>query len=209
MKKAKIGLIIFGAVVLIGSFSLTSASAQEGSYPDLSIWLNQWFKISSIFQELHFSDIGVPPDPGQEVEHETSYLVLKSLTPFPFDPNISPVLRYNIYVQSDDDGSWQPFAFDFNSVGGNVSNFAGWSDFSSPSLHMGFTIQIKGTQKKDGTFTGATIKTLGGYTLEMDVDPGDTERWVGSMKFSGTWVNRATLCKSAKNSTLPPCIPQP
>jgi len=207
MKKVKIGLGVFLAVVLIGSFFFSTVHAQN--YPDLSIWLNQWFKVSLMLQELHFSNIGVPPDPGQEVERGTAYLLFKSLTPTPFDPNVSPVLAYEIHVPNEE-GEWQSYSFDFNYVGGDVSNFAGWSDVSSPILRNGFTIQIKGAQKKDKTFTGATIKTLGGYHSEIDDAPGSTERWVGSIKFSGTWVNTNTLCGKGKNPTLPPCnIPLP
>ena len=200
MKKVKIGLGVFLAAVLIGSFFLSPAHAQN--YPDLSIWVDEWFKVSLMLQELHFSDIGVPPDSGQQVERVTGYLVLRSLTPF--NPATAPVLTYEIYFPNGS-GSWQSDTFDFNYVGGDVSNFAGWSDSSSPSLGTAFTMQIKGKQKKDLTFTGATIKTLGGYTWEIDDVPGSTERWVGTVKFNGTWVNPNTLCNKGKNPTLPPC----
>jgi hypothetical protein len=202
MKKAKIGLGVFLAVVLIESFFLSPAHAQH--YPDLGIWLNQWFKVSITIQDLYFSDIGAPPDPRQYVERGTGYLVLANLAPF--DPDTPPVFTYRIYV-TDGAGGWYeyPYPLDLNYVGGDVSNFAGWSYSSSPDLQIALVIQIKGTKKKDGTFTGATIKTLGGYHYENDAPP---ERWLGSMKFSGTWVNTATLCKSEKNSTLPPCSTQ-
>ena len=202
MKKAKTGLGIFLAVVLIGSFFLSPAHAQN--YPDLSMWLNQWFKVSLMLRVLHFSNIGVPPDPGQDVGRGTAYLVCTSLTPTPFNPNISPVLSCDIFVQNEA-GDWQFEDFSFNYVGGDVSNFAGWSTIASATFENAFTVQIKGTKKKDGTLTGATIKTLGGYTWEIDDVPGFTGRWVGTLNFKGTWVNPATLCKSGKNPTLPPC----
>ena len=209
MKKVKIGLGVFLAVVLIGSFFFTTAHAQQNPYPDLSIWLKQWFKLSVIFQELHFSNIGVPPSPGQEVERWPGYLVCTSLNPTPYDPKISPIFSCNIYGPNPD-GSWGVDQMSINYVAGDVSNFAGWAELTVPGmLANAFTIQINGKQKKDGTFTGATIKTLGGYRWELDDLPGSTERWVGSIRFSGTWVNPKTLCKPAKNSTLPPCYITP
>lgn len=205
MKIGKVSLGVLIAALLITTFGFTTAHAQ-GSYPDLSTWLNQWFKVSSSLQQLHFVDIGVPPNPGQDVQTGTGYLVCTGLTPTPFDPNVSPVLSCSIHMPNDV-GAWVSYPIEFNYVAGDASNFACWSVNSSVLSTKAFTVQIKGTQKKPGIFTGATAKTLGGYSWEIDDVPGSTERWVGSLKFSGAWVNPATLCKSPKNSTLPPCVP--
>ena len=198
-RKTSIGVLTIAVLVIL--FGLNTAHAQ-GSYPDLSIWLNQWFKVSFSLQRLYFVDIGISPNPGQDVQKATGYLVCTGLTPTPFDPKVSPILSCDIYILNEA-GVWQPYPFDFNYVAGDVTNFASWSVTSGNA----FTVQIKGTQKKNGTFSGATAKTLGGYSWEIDDVPGSTERWVGSLKFSGAWVNPATLCKSPKNSTLPPCVP--
>jgi len=198
-----IGVVV--VVVLMGLFGLSTAHAQV-SYPNLSLWLNQWFKVSFSFQELHFGDVGVPPDPGKQIEKANAYLVCTGLTPDPFNPSVSPVLSCFIHAPNEE-GSWDSYPFEFNYVAGSASNFACWSVSSSDNLTNAFTVQIKGKEKKPGIFTGATVKTLGGYVWEIDDVQGSTERWVGSLQFSGAWVDTKTLCKKPKNSTLPPCAP--
>jgi len=205
MKKVKVGLGVFLAAVLIGSFFFSTVHAQD--YPDLSIWLNQWFKASFNSQKLHFSDIGVPPVNGQEVENGTIYLVFISLSQPPYDVDHPPILSGYVY-HPNDIGGWGVDDLSLNYVGGNVSNFAGWSEvLPGPYEVSGFTVQIKGAKKKDGTFTGATIKTLGGVSWE--IDDVSRERWIGTIKFSGTWVNTNILCSKGKNPTLPPCSHPP
>jgi hypothetical protein len=201
MRTGKVSIGVLIVVFLMTCLSFSTAHAQ-GSYPNLGIWLNQWFKVSLSLQRLYFSDIGVAPDPGLDVVKSTGYLICTDLTQTPFDPIVSPILSCDIYVQNDA-AVWEPYPFDFHYVGGDVSNFASWAE----TLGNAFTVQVKGTQKTNGTFSGATIKTLGGFSWEIDNVPGSTERWVGSLKFSGSWVNPTTLCKSPKNSALPPCIP--
>ncbi len=199
MKKVKIGLGVFVAVILLESIFLGPAHAQD--YPILSDWVNQWFKVSIVLQDLYFPDIGLPP--AQETERGAGYLVFTNFT-----PDTPPFLAYELYV-SGGAGYWAkyPYTLILYYVGGDVSNFAGWTYSSAPELQLALAIQVKGTKKNDGTFTGATIKTLGSYHYENDAPP---ERWIGSLKISGTWVNPASLCKSSKNSTLPPCsIPPP
>jgi hypothetical protein len=198
MRRGKIGLGVFWVAILIGAFFLSPAHTQD--YPDLSSWLKQWFRINLIFQDLHFSNIGVPPDRNQDVEKGTAYFVCTGLTPTPYDPNIRPVFSCDIHTPNEG-GGWEFNQVYLNYVGGDASNFAGWSELSLGNLTNSFAVQIK--KKKEGVFTGATVKTLGGYRWEIDdVSP---ERWVGTIKFSGTWVNTNTLCGNGKNSTLPPC----
>jgi len=193
--KVSIGILIVLFLMTCLSFSTVHA---QGSYPDLGIWLDQWFKVSLSLQRLHFSNIGVAPDPGLDVGKATGYLTFTS--PIQFDPDSSPVLSCDLYVQNDN-ADWVSYPFEFHYVGGDDSNFASWAQ----TLGNAFTVQVKGTQKTNGTFSGATIKTLGGLSWEIDDVPESTERWVGSLKFSGSWVNPTTLCKSPKNSALPPC----
>ncbi len=104
MNKGKIGFEVFLAAILIGSLFLSPAHAQD--YPDLSIWLKQWFKINLIFQDLHFSNIGVPPDRKQDVEKGTAYFVCTGLTPTPYDPNTPPVLSCDIHTLNES-GGWE------------------------------------------------------------------------------------------------------
>lgn len=202
MKTEKIGLGFVVAFFLMTCFIFSTAHSQP-TYPDLSIWSDQWFKVSFSLQRLHFSDIGVAPDSGMDVIKATGYLVFGIPRADPDSvPAGAPILPCAIYIINET-GVWQPISFDFNYVGGDASNFASWAE----NLGNAFTAQVKGTQKKDGTFSGSTVKTLGGYSWEIDNVLGSTERWVGSLTFSATWVNPITLCKSSKNALLPPCQP--
>jgi hypothetical protein len=198
MEMRKGNWVILTLALLIICFAFNTAHAQS-SYPNLGIWVDQWFKVSITLQRLYFPDIGVAPDSRQDTDHATGYLKFTE-----FYPSAPPVIECEIYVE-DESGDWQSYPFDLTYVGGDDSNFAGWATNDSANQKSTFTFQVKGTQKKDGTFSGSTIKTLGGYNWEIDDVPGSPERWVGSLKFTGSWVNPMTLCKSPKNSSLPLC----
>ena len=75
VRRMLVGVLMAG--VLLTCFTLGMAHAQvPGQVPDLSIWVNTWFKVAMTSTVYHFSNIGVKPTPGYAESESggTSYL---------------------------------------------------------------------------------------------------------------------------------------
>ncbi len=188
--------------VFVSFFALGMADAQvSGVVPDLSIWVNTWFKMRMTGTVYHFSNIGVKPTPSYTISDTIGNYYVKirnwDTTTTPADP----FLIADVYKK--ESGIW---VFDLTV---NIYYFAGsnlkfvgsalvgdpLTDTPGPKLSLLFVF----TGKRNSANTkfimdGSTkLSTMGSSIVEIDDIPGSTERWAGSTKFSGPMVPVSSL----------------
>jgi hypothetical protein len=189
--KGKRTLRVLVAVVWIAVFAFGTAHAQTpGVVPDLSSWVNSWFRLTITRTAYHFPDIGVNPSPGYSSLESMGTAFMK-LTDW---DSVNRVFTADAYVRSPETGKWvtTPFAtFDIQYFAGSKNNFVGSTQITIPndvSINLVFFFTAKrywGGFVVDGT---TNVRTLSGSMLEIDDVPDSTERWAGSTDFSGPMV---------------------
>jgi hypothetical protein len=156
---------------------LTSGMLHAQTIPDLSIWMNTWFKGKGSDISYKYSDIGVNPVPPYlDTDHNVWFAKITN-----WDSNLR-VLSLDIFVK-DDFGNWDPtpfITFNCNYFGGTNKKFVCWYHSIDPSgsVRSGMLL-FKGKLNKAGNFVlgGETyFKTLAGYQGWIDDDPSSTDR---------------------------------
>lgn len=187
MKAFRIVVCILIAVAVC-TFSVIEVGRAQ-TYPDLSIWVDHWFKVKLSKTVYHFEDIGVKPTTGYPLTPLPNPAYLKITG---WDPD-EHFLTANVYTK-DHTGNWNPAeytAIQINYFAGSQLKFVGSCLISSPGLQIGFSIYFKGKRDLSGDFIlgGETfLATMGGYFFEMDDDPESTERWAGSASITGNMI---------------------
>ncbi len=208
MKKVKIGLGVFVAAVLIGSFFFSTAHAQGPDYTD---WEGTWFKINMVIKGYEknpaptpawlpvngrltaFVNIGTYSDPPGSIEGDETF---------------DAVIHYN-----DDDTGWKQLLVTLNRVHGNPLDILIWSQTDTGTIATGsgervaFVARITGKMDKTGTFlqTG-TFKSLAGSLIELaPIDPEGPLYQASGITMTGNLIIPSTFCKSTMNQQYPPC----
>ena len=188
--------------VFITCFSIASVHAQvPGVVPDLSIWVNTWFKVKMTSTVYHFSDIGVKPTPNYTVSESggTSYIKITGwdTTTTPADP----FLTADVYIKNV--GIWGVIdTVNIYYFAGSNLKFVGSALTGNPLADdpgQAFSLMFVFTGKRNATNTkfildGSTkLSTIGSSIVEIDDVPGSKERWAGSTKLSGPMVPESSL----------------
>ena len=208
MKKVKIGLGVFLAVVLIGGFFLTPAHAVV----PYTIWEDTWFKINVVAKGYErnsggtpdwlplngrftaFMNIGIWNDPNASIEGDETFAA-------------------EIHFYDDDLQLWQSTPVTLHRIHGNPLDIFIWSQTDDGDIATGtgkriaFLARITGKMNKDGIHlqTG-TFKSLAGYIIEMDPDdPLGPLYEPSSLTMTGNLIIPDTFCKSKTNQQYPPC----
>jgi hypothetical protein len=178
------------AVMVLFSLTLVATGiGQAQNIPDLSIWLNTWFKLTLTATVYHYSDIGVKPFPNYQIP-----------IPLPVYLNITGwnqgggVLTANLFTK-DLTGNWNPAVvapIDLTYFAGDALKFVCTGSATVGSKQFGFIVYFKGKRDAAGNFIlgGMTfLKTLGGYYFEVaDIPPGSTDRYAGAVLIQGNMV---------------------
>ena len=155
--------------------------------PDLSIWVDTWFKLSITQNAYHFSDIGVKPAPSSMLSGTSiSYMHIVGFS------LATATLTADVY--SKNAGGWDPASFmtvTLNYFAGSDLKFVATMQADTAGSAMRAVLYFKGKRNNTGEFildgvTGA--KTLGGAFTEIDDVPGSTERWAGSIAIGGPMI---------------------
>jgi hypothetical protein len=209
MKKAKIGLGVFLAVALIGSFFFNTVHAQVL----YTIWEGTWFKLSVAVKgyERHlngtpdwlsdngkftaFLHIGTWNDPNPLIEGDESYAA-------------------NLYYYDEDTAVWlnRPLAA-LSRVHGNPLDLLVYSSWGTGTAATGnlesirFMARITGKLDKNGILAPTSkFKSLAGSHTKLDsvnlIYQG------AGLTITGSLIIPATFC-TGKNVTVPPLPPCP
>jgi hypothetical protein len=155
--------------------------------PDLSIWVDKWFRISVAGSNYHFIGMSAkPPNPIQRRFPAYMKIVSWDSTNQSFSVNL-----YN----KNDLGNWDPteyINFTFNYYAGSdlkfVCNFEQIT--TQNTIHTAVLFIGKRNAKGNFLMAGRThVRTLGGYYFEIDdIAANPQERWAGSVKLTGSMI---------------------
>ena len=194
MKGQKLSLNVLMVAVFITCFAVGAVHAQvPGVVPDLSIWVNSWFKVAMTDSLYHFSNIGVKPTPGYAVSEPGDTFYMK-ITDWDTTTPGAEFLVVDVY-EKEDSGSWVLIGtVNIYYFAGSNLKFVGSGQLDA-STGVSLNLLFVFTGKRNPTNTkfimdGSTkLNTMGSFLLEIDdFPPGSTERWAGSAKLSGPMV---------------------
>jgi len=200
MKKVKIGLGVFVAAVLIGSFFFSTAHAQVG----YTIWEGKWLKLNTNFKGYE-KNLPGPPDWLTVNARFTMFVYILSWN----DPNFSAEFWY----YNDDSAAWQRVPVALHYIQGTPLDLLIWVQNDIGDITAGdgerfaFAARVTGKMDRTGTFLQtASFKCLGGYFIEIDtIDPLDPIYQASGVTMTGGLVP-ATFCNSIRNQQYPPCF---
>jgi len=211
MKKVKIGLGVFLAAVLIGSFFLSPAHAVV----PYTIWEDTWFKINIVAKGYERNMPG-PPDWLPLNGRFTAFMNIVTWN----DPNGSiegdETFAAEIHFYDDDAQKWQIMPVTLHRIHGTSLDIFVWSQTDDGDIATGsgkriaFLARITGKMDKNGvSLQTGTFKSLAGYNIEMDPDPLDSLGPLyepSGLTMTGNLIIPATFCKSKTNQQYPPCL---
>jgi hypothetical protein len=223
MKKVRIGLGVFVAAVLIGSFFFSTAHAQG---VDETIWEGKWFKVNMNFKGYERNFAG-PPDWSPANDRFTGFVNIGPWTDpdggivgdeyfdaqiWYYDEGAVPTLTGSV-AGVPVIGGWVPIPVVFNRIHGTPLDIVIWSQTDQGSLtdgtagqRLAFAARISGKMDRTGAFLQtATFKCLGGYFVEMNSDLLDSIYQGSGITMTGTLIP-ATFCNSPTNQQYPPCM---
>jgi hypothetical protein len=198
MKTGRVLVTTLFVLAFVACFIFSTAHAQvPGQVPDLSIWVNTWFKVKLTSTVYHFDNIGVKPTPGYTLSESagTSYIHITDwdTTTTPADP----FLVADVYGK--ESGIWiQVNTVNIYYFAGSNLKFVGTAQVDDPtgtSLSLLFVFTGKRNKTNTNFIMDGTTKlgTMGSYLLEIDDFPGSTERWAGAGKISGPMIPESKL----------------
>ena len=192
VRRMWVGVLMAG--VFLTSFAVGSVHALDtpGTVPNLSMWVDTWFKVKMTGTVYCFSDIGVKPRPSYTVS-ETAGSLYMNITDWDTTTTPdTPFLVVDVYER--DSGSWEYFGtVNIYYFAGNDLKFVGTAQVDDPtSSSLSLLFVFTGKRNPANTafiMDGSTkLSTMGSYIIEVDDIPGSTERWAGSAKLSGPMV---------------------
>ena len=161
---------------------MLSAQLTHKCFPNLSDWVDTWFKVSLTRTVFHYPDVGVKPNPSYQLAQSMGkfYLHITGWN------DTTHILTADIYAKDHDTGLWvtTPFAtIDVQYFAGTALEFVGSAQLVTPSdVTMNLLFVFTGKQNLAGNFIlgGITkLSTMASSMLEIDDVPGSTERWAG------------------------------
>jgi hypothetical protein len=192
MKKGKLLLNVLMVAILVICFSLGTAHAQAGVFPDLSDWVGKSFKVKLSRTVFKFSDIGVKPTPSYQFDEAMGKAYINTTA---WD-GTNHILTADIYTMDHNTGEWitTPFTtINIQYFAGTDLKFIGSGQIAIPNdVTMNLIFVFTGQKNGAGDFIlGGTTKlgTIASSMLEIDDAVGSTERWAGSVKLSGPMVS--------------------
>jgi hypothetical protein len=209
MKKVKIGLGVFVAAVLIGSFFFSTAHAQVG----YNVWEGRWLKLNTNFKG-HERNLAGPPDWFTVNDRFTLYMNILSWN----DPDQTPNTRdeyfsADFWYYDENLAGWQSVTVALNYIHGTPLDLLIWVQNDIADITAGdgerlaFAARISGKlARTTPTLQTASFKCLGGYFIEIDSnDPEGAIYSASGVTMTGGLVP-ATFCNSPNNQQYPPCF---
>ena len=197
MKVRRMLLSVLMVGVFVTCFAVGAVQAQPGVYPNLSDWVDTWFRVSLTRTVFEYENVGVKPTPSYQLDQSMgkAYIHITGWN------DTTHILTADIYAKDIDTGDWvtTPLAtIDIEYFAGTGLKFIGSTQLRTgePTAGVAMSLIFVFTGKKNlaGNFIlGGTSKlsTIASNILEID-DVGP-ERWVGSVKVSGPMVPATSL----------------
>jgi hypothetical protein len=211
MKKVKIRLGVFLAVVLIGSFFFSTVHAQV----PYTVWEGAWFKLTIVSKGYERNLVGTSPVWKPLNGRFTAFMRIGTWT----DPTATEgdeTFSADIYFYDEDVPGWQALPVILNRIHGtSLDIFIRCARITGDlSTGTGETLRFlgrtTGKMNKAGTaLQTGTFKSLAGSHVQMDpLDPLGPLYEVSGLTITGNLIfpiPPGTFCKSKANQLLPPC----
>jgi hypothetical protein len=161
--------------------SLVSATSSLAQVPDLGSWDRVWLKTKVKEKTIQFRAGG----PGTDKDNFGGSVYVQVHT----DTGTPGVVGLDVWVRED---AWEKRSIAAVYVGGTADDLllvanqvpVSPDPVTEPMLHFGMAVRLTAKAAAE-TVTKGTLKTLGGYVVEVDDVPGSDLRAGGSVSLSG------------------------
>ncbi len=165
---------------------------------DFSSWVGQWLKMTIRYEGYAFgtssesengeaSGSEKPPEMAKDHQQIAVYLKITG-----WDPQQN-VLQAEIYQYDEKSNQWSSDPLTLHFAGGTATDFLCWSQ-EEGGFTFGFAARVQG-RARQGTLQSGSLKTLGGYYLELSAGssgsvgaPGSSGQMAGGLSLSGSLV---------------------
>jgi hypothetical protein len=164
---------------LSASVSISTASPGPGVSGGMTIWVGQWFKLTTKITGSCSGTSGMMSDSGSYV----GYLKL-----WQWDPD-NNVLQGDLYENDTATSQWSSQSFPLLFIAGSDLDFICQSQVTDNAANstQGFTARIVGKEPA-GVLKSATFKSLGGYYIDALDQSGTIVNCAGGLKLTGTLI---------------------
>jgi len=171
-------------IVIAGALLLLLATPVHA---DPGVWVGKWFKVTIAFNRLRISSTGVRTDR----QRGAAYGKIESWNP----SGGQLVATFHFYAP--DSQSWFARSADLTVFAGSDLDLFVLGTSATKLQEFGFTARLQGKQK-GGALKSASLRSLGGYSWEIDDVPGSDERWIGSFGLSGKLIDESKVPAGAR-----------
>ena len=180
--------------VFLTCFAIGGVHAQP-VYPDLADWANNtWFKLTLTATVFHYESVGVKPTPSYAVPVNMgkAYMNIRA-----WDA-LNHILTADIYAKDPNTGQWitsPHFTTSIEYFTGTALQFRASAQVVDPDgITMNLILVFNGKKNLAGDFIlGGTTKMSSMASNILNIDDVGPERWVGSVKLSGSMVPASSL----------------
>jgi hypothetical protein len=163
------------------TITLPSPSPAE----DMEIWVGQWFRITSRYNGY----LAQGSTLSSQRMSVVGYLRIRSWNP---DQNL---FEADLYEYDSQSGEWVIDFLPLQLLAGSKLDFICWSQVTG-DLMSGMTARFQG-RETNGTLSGASLKTLGGYYIGISSEAGDgsgrIEHDAGGLSITGNLTPEARI----------------
>ena len=155
----------------------TSTEPVTAADDDMSLWIGRWFKIDMTADGY---------DPARSKLSGDRQTVAGYLKVWDWDP-ANKILQSDLYLYDSQTDQWVVDALPLYGVTGNALDFQCWSQVTG-EVTYGFTARIRG-EGSNGFLMSASFQTLGGYTIEENLESGAPQQLAGWLTLTGALVD--------------------
>jgi hypothetical protein len=148
---------------------------------DMSPWIGIWFKVDMKAEGY---------DPVRSKLSGDRQTVPGYLKIWGWDP-VNKILQSDLYLSDSQTDQWVVDTLPLYGVMGNALDFRCWSQVTG-DITYGFTARIRG-EGRNGLLTRASFQTLGGYTIEEDLESGAPQHLIGWLTLTGALVDASEV----------------
>jgi hypothetical protein len=184
------GLMI---LAFISCFALGTAHAESGVFPNLSDWVDRWFKVLLSRTVFHYPNVGVNPKPSYQLDQSMG----KACIHVTGWNDTNHILTADIYTKDPDTGEWvtSPYTtIEIEYFAGTALKFTGSAQLligdPTAGVSMNLIFVFTGSKDARNEFILGGVTKLGTIASNiLEIDDVGPERWVGSAKLSGPMVS--------------------
>jgi hypothetical protein len=160
---------------------VTSTEPLTAADDDMSLWTGRWFKVDMTADGY---------DPTRSKLSGDRRTVAGYLKVWDWDP-VNKILQSDLYLYDSQTDQWVVDALPLYGATGNALDFQCWSQVTG-EVTYGFTARIRG-EGSNGFLMSASFQTLGGYTIEENLESGAPQQLAGWLTLTGALVDASEV----------------